>query len=91
MEPDDPKPPKMNRNERRKLKLAYVVLIVAALAGLAIVVWLAWIRPAQQSADIGSFDECVSEGYPVQEGDPPVCVTPDGTKFTGPSPAKITE
>lgn len=85
MEPEEPKSPKMTKDERKKLRLAYMALIAAALVGLGIVVWLAWIRPAQQSADITSFEECVDAGYPVQESEPPVCVTPDGTRFTGPS------
>jgi hypothetical protein len=75
----------MSKSDRKKLKLAYIVLIIAAAIGLAVVVWLAWVRPAQESADIQSYQECVEAGYPVQESSPEVCVTPDGTRFENPN------
>lgn len=76
--------PEVSKQDRKKLRLAYILLIALSILGIAIVVWLAWIRPAQESAGIDSFDECVSAGHPVQESDPPACVTPDGERFTGP-------
>lgn len=74
----------MKASDRKKLRIAYIVLIVAAVIGMAVVVWLAWVRPAQQSAGISTFAECVAAGYSVQESNPEVCVTPDGTRFADP-------
>jgi hypothetical protein len=79
-----PKLPRLTKGERKKLRLVYTLLIIAALLGTAVVVWLAWVNPARQSAGINSYEECVAAGYAVQESSPPVCVTPDGTSFTGP-------
>lgn len=76
--------PRMSKDERKKLHLVYKLLVLAAVLGILAVVWLAWVRPAQQSAGIESYEDCVAAGYPVQESNPPVCVTPDGTSFTGP-------
>lgn len=79
-----PDSPRMSKDERKKLRLVYKLLVIAAVLSLAAVIWLAWVRPAQESAGINSYDDCVAAGHPVQESNPPVCVTPDGTSFTGP-------
>lgn len=82
----------MNSREKQELALSKIIVVVAALVGLALVVWLAWIRPAQK-ADVNSFTECKEAGNAVQESYPEVCVTPTGKRFTNseqrplPSPA----
>lgn len=37
-------------------------------------------RPKEKVA-IKTFGECVRAGFPVEESDPRVCMTPDGTRF----------
>lgn len=83
MEPDEE--PSPSKRERTKLARAEVLLVVLAVLGIGITVWLAWLRPAQKSAGIDSFNECVAAGYPVQESFPEVCITPDGQRFTKPA------
>lgn len=73
----------MNRREKQELALSKIIVIAAAFVGLVLVVWLAWVRPAQK-ANVNSFTECKAAGNPVQESYPEVCVTKEGKRFTNP-------
>jgi hypothetical protein len=73
----------MNSREQQELALSKIIVVVVAIVGLALVIWLAWIRPAQK-ADVGSYSECVKAGNTVQESYPEACVTSSGKRFTNP-------
>lgn len=74
---------KMNKKEKKDLVKAEVVLIVIGAIGLGVVIWLAWLGP-ERAQSIDSYGKCVKAGNPIQESDPPVCVTKDGKRFIGP-------
>lgn len=75
---------KMSKKDQKELALSKIFLIFLALAALGFVVWLAWMRPAKESADITNFEECVAAGNPVQLSFPEACVAPDGQRFVKP-------
>ena len=75
---------KLSRREKKELALTKWLLIALAIIGLFVVVWLAWLRPAQQAASINSFAVCKSAGNPIQESYPEVCLTKDGKRFVNP-------
>jgi hypothetical protein len=75
---------KLNRRERKELALSKIFLLILAVIGLLVVIWLAWIRPANHKKAVDSYDQCVAAGNPVETSYPSVCVTPDGRHFTGP-------
>jgi hypothetical protein len=72
---------RMNRREMKELILSKVVLLGLALIGIGAVVWLGWLRPAQQAADVSNFTECVQAGNAIQESYPETCTTPAGQRF----------
>ncbi len=78
---------KLSPREARELALSEILLIILAAIGLAVVVWLAWIRPAQQIKDtrVTSYASCVAAGNPVQASYPSVCVGKDGQRFVNPN------
>jgi hypothetical protein len=77
--------PTMNHKEKKDLALTEIVLIVLAVIGLGGIIWVAWIKPSNQSkATVNSYNQCVEAGNPVQLSYPEVCVTPEGRRFTNP-------
>jgi hypothetical protein len=72
---------KLSRRDKKKLFRLRWVFVAAAVLAAAGVIWLAWIRPIQQQANISSFEECVAAGNPVQESYPEVCLAKDGDRF----------
>jgi hypothetical protein len=79
---------KLSRKEKKELALSKWLLIGLALLGIFVVVWLAWIRPAQHEANIDSFDTCKAAGNAIQESYPEVCLTKDGKRFVNPTQQK---
>lgn len=82
---------KLSRRQKKELALSKWLLIILAIFGLAMTVWLAWIRPAQQSAGIDSFEACKAAGNAVQLSYPEVCMTKDGKRFVNPAQAQAHE
>ncbi len=72
----------MKEKEKKELALSKIVILLLAIIGLLFIVWFAWIRPDQESANITSFEECKAAGYPIQLSFPPACVAPSGQRFT---------
>ena len=79
---------KLSRKERKELALSKWLLVGLALLGIFVVIWLAWIRPAQREASISSFDECKAAGNVIQESYPEVCLAKDGKRFVHPGQAQ---
>lgn len=52
-------------------------LVIIGITG--VIMWGS--RSAPKEKVISTFGECVRAGFPVQESDPRVCSTPDGTVF----------
>lgn len=77
---------KLKLTRREKTELAWGKIIVSALAvmGLLAIVWLAWVRPAQQAAKVNSFASCKASGNRIQQSYPEVCLTSDGKRFVEP-------
>jgi|GEM_PF-1215932 len=82
---------RLSRKQKKKIAYVKLVIIVAAVLGLCLVVWGAWVRPAQKAADISSFGECREAGNQIQETYPEVCLTPQGRRFVNPEQAKAHE
>lgn len=55
--------------------LLLIILVVAAVAAVF------YFRERQAIAQIQTFEECVQNGFPVQESYPRRCSTPDGRSF----------
>ncbi|MGH7157864.1 MAG: hypothetical protein ACREGD_02175 [Candidatus Saccharimonadales bacterium] len=72
----------MKQREQNELAFSKILILLLAAVGLLFVIWFAWVRPEEESANITSFDDCKAAGYPVQESFPEVCVAPDGQRFT---------
>jgi hypothetical protein len=75
---------KLSRREKTTLLRAKWIILVAALLCIGLVIWLAWIRPAQKEQQIASFEECKAAGHPIQESYPEVCAAPSGKRFVNP-------
>ena len=75
---------KLSRREKKKLLRVKWLIMLGGLVVAVLIVWLVWIRPVQRESGIGSFEECVAAGNPVQESYPEVCMTKDGKRFVNP-------
>jgi hypothetical protein len=76
---------KLSRREKKELAYAKWLLVALAVAGIGVTIWLAWVRPAQREAAIGSFAGCQAAGYPIQDSYPEVCLTKNGQRFVNPA------
>lgn len=56
------------------------LLIGLFIIGIAGAIYFLSGRPKTDAA-IKTFGECLRAGFPVQESDPRICTTPDGTQF----------
>lgn len=75
---------KLTRREKQKLLSAKWLIALLAILGLGMVIWLAWIRPAQQASEVNSFEACRDAGNTIQATYPEVCLTKDGKRFVNP-------
>ncbi len=75
---------KLTRREKKELAWGKWIVSIVGVLGLAAVVWLAWLRPANEAALITSFSTCKAAGYRIQESYPEVCFTSDGKRFVEP-------
>jgi hypothetical protein len=74
----------MNPKEKKELAISEIVLIILGVIGLGAVVWLAWLKPADNP--VNSYETCVAAGNPVQTSYPSVCTTKDGKHhYTNPN------